>query len=52
MKVIKQSGLIVFLIGLGFFIGTIFLGSFSLKQNELDAFLQEKQYKSTGKYLR
>ena len=47
MKVIKQSGLIVFLIGLGFFIGTIFLGSFSLKQNELDAFLQEKQYKST-----
>jgi polyferredoxin len=47
MKKIKQTGLIVFLIGLTFFIGTIFIGSFSLKQNELDAFLQEQQYKST-----
>ena len=47
MKVIKQTGLIIFLTGLAFFIGTIFIGSFSLKQNELDVFFQEQQYKST-----
>jgi polyferredoxin len=47
MKTIKQTGLIIFLIGLAFFVGTIFIGTFSLKQNELDTFLEEQQYKST-----
>ena len=47
MKFIKQSGLIVFLLGLAFFIGTIFIGSFSLTKTELDTFLNEKNYKST-----
>ena len=46
MKLIKQSGLIIFLIGLTIFIGTIFTGTFSLSQTELDTFIQEKGYKS------
>ncbi|GAA4238650.1 hypothetical protein GCM10022291_29960 [Postechiella marina] len=47
MKLIKQSGIILFLIGLGIFIATVFLGSFNLKQEQLDSFLKEKNYKST-----
>ena len=46
MKVIKQSGLIIFLVGLTIFIGTIFTGSFSLNQSDLDTFIKEKNYKS------
>ena len=46
MKFIKQTGLVVFLIGLAFFIGTIFTGSFSLTPQELDTFISEKGYKS------
>ena len=46
MKLIKQSGLIIFLLGLAIFIGTIFTGTFSLTQSELDNFIQEKGYKS------
>ncbi|UAM98446.1 4Fe-4S binding protein [Polaribacter litorisediminis] len=46
MKFIKQTGLIVFLIGLTIFIGTIFTGSFSLTPQELDTFIAEKGYKS------
>ena len=46
MKAIKQSGLILFLLGLAIFIGTIFTGSFSLTQAELNTFIQEKGYKS------
>ena len=46
MKLIKQSGLVIFLIGLAFFIGTIFTGSFSLTPQELDTFIIEKGYKS------
>ncbi|MFT4646545.1 MAG: hypothetical protein ACI8ZX_002976, partial [Planctomycetota bacterium] len=46
MKFIKQTGLIVFLIGLACFIGTIFTGSFSLTPQELDTFITEKGYKS------
>lgn len=47
MKVIKQSGLIIFLLGLAIFVGTIFTGSFSLNQADLDTFIKEKKYKST-----
>ncbi|MDA9087348.1 4Fe-4S binding protein, partial [Polaribacter sp.] len=46
MKVIKQSGLIIFLVGLTIFVGTIFTGSFSLNQSDLDTFIKEKNYKS------
>ena len=46
MKTIKQSGLIIFLLGLAFFIGTIFTGSFNLNKTDLDTFIKEKNYKS------
>lgn len=46
MKAIKHIGLIVFLIGLSIFTGTIFTGSFNLSSSELDAFIKEKGYKS------
>ena len=46
MKVIKQSGLIIFLLGLTIFVGTIFTGSFNLNQSDLDTFIKEKNYKS------
>ncbi|MCI2228825.1 4Fe-4S binding protein [Polaribacter sp. MSW13] len=47
MKAIKNTGLIIFLIGLTLFIGTIFTGTFSLSQSELDNFIKEKGYKNT-----
>ena len=46
MKAIKNIGLIIFLIGLSIFTGTIFTGSFSLTESEVDAFIQEKGYTS------
>ncbi|MFT5762372.1 MAG: ferredoxin-type protein NapH, partial [Polaribacter sp.] len=46
MKRIKHTGLIVFLIGLAVFIGTIFSGSFNLTTDELDTFIKEKNYKN------
>ena len=46
MKVIKNIGLIIFLVGLSIFTGSIFLGSFNLSTDELDAFLNEKNYKN------
>ena len=46
MKVIKQSGLIIFLLGLTIFVGTIFTGSFNLNQLDLDTFIKKKNYKS------
>ncbi|WGH74849.1 4Fe-4S binding protein [Tenacibaculum tangerinum] len=46
MKIIKQTGLLLFLIGLLIFSGVIFTGSFNLSQSELDAFITEKGYKS------
>lgn len=46
MKIIKYSGFVLFLIGLTIFTGSIFTGSFSLTQQELDAHIQEKGYKS------
>ncbi|WP_439128177.1 4Fe-4S binding protein [Polaribacter sp.] len=47
MKAIKYTGFVIFIIALTIFTGTLFTGSFSLSQSELDAFLQEKNYKST-----
>ena len=46
MKAIKNIGLIIFLIGLSIFTGTIFTGSFSLTETEVEAFIQEKGYTS------
>ena len=46
MEFIKKTGLLIFLIGLGIFIGTIFTGSFNLKQTELDTFIEDQNYKS------
>mgnify|MGYP001126061555 CR=1 FL=1 len=46
MKAIKNIGLIVFLVGLSIFTGTIFTGSFSLTASEIETFVQQKGYKS------
>ncbi|WP_298879269.1 4Fe-4S binding protein [uncultured Polaribacter sp.] len=46
MKFIKHTGLVIFLIGLSFFTASIFTGTFSLTEAQLDAFVTEKGYKS------
>ena len=46
MKTIKYTGLIIFLTGLAIFTGTLFTGSFSLNESELNAFIDSKDYKS------
>lgn len=46
MKAIKQIGLLIFLVGLSIFTGTIFTGSFNLSSSELEAFIEQKGYKS------
>lgn len=46
MNIIKQFGLIIFLIGLSIFTASIFTGNFSLSQQELDTYISEKGYKS------
>ena len=47
MKAIKHTGFVLFLVALTIFTGTLFTGSFHLSKSELDAFLKEKNYKST-----
>ncbi len=47
MKAIKHTGFVLFLVALTIFTGTLFTGSFQLSKSELDAFLKEKNYKST-----
>lgn len=46
MKTIKQLGLIIFLIGLSIFTGTLFTGSFTLTESEVNEFVTAKGYKS------
>jgi Pyruvate/2-oxoacid:ferredoxin oxidoreductase delta subunit len=46
MKNIKTSGLIIFLIGLGFFTAILFIGEFKLTQKDFDEIIKEKQIKS------
>ncbi|TMM32242.1 4Fe-4S binding protein [Polaribacter aestuariivivens] len=46
MKAIKYTGLVIFLIGLAIFTGSIFTGSFNLTSAELDEFIKEKKYKN------
>ncbi|SEC54976.1 4Fe-4S binding domain-containing protein [Tenacibaculum sp. MAR_2009_124] len=46
MKAIKQIGLVIFLLGLSIFTGSLFTGSFNLSSAELDNYIQEKGFKS------
>ena len=46
MKSIQNIGLVIFLIGLSLFTGTIFTGSFHLSPSALDAFIIEKDYQN------
>ena len=46
MKTIQNIGLVIFLIGLVIFTGSLFTGSFSLTESEVDAFIESKGYKS------
>ena len=46
MKRIQNIGLVIFLIGLSLFTGTIFTGSFHLSPSALDAFIIEKDYQN------
>ena len=47
MKLLQQLGLVLFIIGLSIFTGTLFTGNFSLSESDLDAFIESKDYKST-----
>ncbi len=47
MKFIKQSGLVIFLLGLAIFIGSIFSGAFNLSKTELNTFRKDQDYNST-----
>ena len=46
MKTLQNIGLLLFFIGMSLFSASIFTGSFSLSNAELEAFIQEKGYKS------
>ena len=46
MKILKQAGFVIFLIGLSIFTGTLFTGTFNLSSSELASFVTEKGYKS------
>ena len=46
MKFIKNTGLVLFIIGLSIFTASVFSGSFNLTQQELDTFIADKGYKS------
>lgn len=46
MKPLKQLGLVLFLIGLSIFTGSIFTGNFNVSQSQLDDFISSKGYKS------
>ena len=46
MKILKQAGFVIFLIGLSIFTGTLFTGTFNLTSSELASFVTEKGYKN------
>ena len=46
MRIIKYSGLLIFLVGLAIFTGSIFTGSFNFTEQEFDTFVAEKGYQS------
>lgn len=46
MKAIKQLGLVLFLLGLAVFSGSLFTGSFNLTSAELENYIKEKGFKS------
>ncbi|WP_339849694.1 4Fe-4S binding protein [uncultured Dokdonia sp.] len=46
MKIIKNLGLVIFLTGLAIWTASVFMGGFTLQQDQLDAFVSEKGIKS------
>ena len=46
MNSVKNIGIILFILGLSIFTGTIFTGTFKLSSDELDRFIEQKNYKS------
>lgn len=46
MKKLQHTGLIIFLIGLVFFIATIFLGNYKITSENFEQFISDKQIKS------
>jgi len=46
MKIIKTLGLVIFLTGLAIWTASVFMGGFTLQQEQLDAFISEKGIKS------
>ncbi|AWH74251.1 FeS-binding protein [Dokdonia sp. Dokd-P16] len=46
MKIIKNLGLVIFITGLAIWTASIFMGDFTLKQEQLDSFISEKGIKS------
>ena len=46
MRVLKQLGLVIFIIGLCIFTGSIFTGNFSLTEHQLNTYIEAKGYKS------
>ncbi len=46
MKMIKNLGLVIFLAGLAIWTASIFMGDFTLKQEQLESFISEKGIKS------
>ena len=46
MKIIKNLGLVIFLTGLAIWTASVFMGGFTLQQDQLEAFVSEKGIKS------
>ncbi len=46
MKIIKNLGLVIFITGLAIWTASIFMGDFTLQQEQLDSFISEKGIKS------
>ncbi len=46
MKIIKNLGLVIFLTGLAIWTASVFMGGFTLQQDQLDVFVSEKGIKS------
>ncbi|WP_406684884.1 4Fe-4S binding protein [Seonamhaeicola sp. MEBiC1930] len=46
MKALKKLGLVLFILGLSIFTGTIFTGSFKLSESDVNDFIESKGYQS------
>ena len=47
MKIIKNLGLVIFITGLAIWTASIFMGDFTLQQEQLDSFISEKGTRSS-----